>query len=73
MLVRIEYEEVNLREGPSTSKKVITTLSKGRTVTLTGNHYDYLFRNGLSIDSWTEVELKDGTTGWVVTTSIKWT
>lgn len=71
--VRIRWEEVNLRTGYSTSNEIITTLFKGSSVTLTGNYYEYFIENGISIDSWTEVELKDGTIGWVVTTSIKWT
>lgn len=70
--VCIEWEEVNLREGYSTLEKVITTLHEGSSVTLTGNYYDCLIGNGLSTDSWTEVKLKDGTTGWVVNASIKW-
>ncbi len=69
--VRIGWEEVNLREGPSTSKKVITILSRGSSVTLTGNSYSVLMGIGSPADSWTEVELSNGTTGWVVTTSIK--
>lgn len=71
--VRIEWEEVNLRKGHSALEKVITTLHKGSSVTLTGNSYNCLIGNGIATDSWVEVELKNGTTGWVVTTSIEWT
>lgn len=71
--VRIEWEEVNVRKGYSTTDSVITTLRNGSSVTLTGNSYDYLMGNGIATDSWTEIELKDGTTGWVVNASIKWT
>lgn len=71
--VLIQWEEVNLRESCDTSKKVITTLRKGSTVTLTGNYYECLIGDGLPTDSWTEVQLDNGTIGWIVTTSIKWT
>ena len=69
--VCIGWEEVNLRESYSTSKKVITTLVKGEPVTLTGNSFEYA-GDGEAIDSWTEVQLDDGTIGWVVTESIDW-
>lgn len=69
--VSIGWEEVNLREGPSTSKKVIATLHRGSSVTLTGNSYSFITGSGSPTDSWIEVELKDGTIGWVVVASIK--
>lgn len=69
--VHIEWEEVNVRKGYSTADSVIATLHKGSSVTLTGNSYEYLMGNGIATDSWKEVKLGNGTTGWIVTKSIK--
>ena len=70
--VSISWEEVNVREGHSTSTNVIACLNEGASVTLTGNSYEYAGGNGKSTESWTEIQLEDGTIGWVVTRSIKW-
>lgn len=70
--VRVGWEEVNLRENYSTSSNIIATLHRGSSVTLTGKSYSIFIGNGSSTDSWTEVKLKDGTTGWVVESSIEW-
>lgn len=67
--VSISWQEVNLREGPSTSKKIITQLYRGASVTLTGNSSSCI-GSGIASDDWVEVELKDGTTGWIVMQSI---
>lgn len=47
---------LNVREGPSTSYAVITTVEQGTTLTVLG-------RNALN--TWILVELPDGTQGWV--------
>lgn len=67
--VRIGWEEVNLRTGYSTSSEIITILHKGSSVTLTGNSCESMLIE-TSNDTWTEVQLKDGTIGWVTTYSI---
>lgn len=56
----VEWEEVNLREGPS--KDIITSLDKRTEVILTGNYYTDL--GGLY--DWVEVEVQpDSLKGWV--------
>ena len=70
--VSIDWEEVNVREDHSTSSEIITSLTRGKVVTLTGNSFEYLGGDGRNNDSWTEIELPNGTIGWVVTRSISW-
>ena len=71
-VVSIEWDEVNLRESHSTSSKVITSLVYGNKVTLTGNSYEYTGGTGEATESWVEVSLPDGTTGWIVSSSVNW-
>jgi len=70
--VCIRWEEVNVRENHSTSAEIITSLTCGTTVTLTGNSFEYAGGDGRSYDSWTEIQLSNGSIGWVVTPSIDW-
>ncbi|MBQ3145099.1 MAG: hypothetical protein IJB90_00680 [Clostridia bacterium] len=70
--VFIEWEKVNVREGHSTTKKVLCSLTEGSLVTLTGNYFEYFGGDGEPTEHWTEIQLSDGTIGWLVTTSIKW-
>ena len=70
--VSIEWSEVNVRTGYSTSEEVITSLHKGNHVTLTGYSFNYLGGNSKATESWVEIQLEDGTTGWVVRHSINW-
>ena len=68
----VDWEYVNLRVDHSTSSKSLGELSYGTVVTLTGNTYEALggCPELVHLDAWVEVELNDGTTGWVVTTSL---
>jgi len=55
-------KEVNLREGPGTSSKVVGTVKKGYIVHTTGNVYELepaYSNDGKLLDYW--VELSDGT------------
>lgn len=70
--VSIEWEEVNLRAGYSLSKDIISTIDAGTRVTLTGYQFDYLGGNSKATESWVEVALDNGTTGWIVRSSIDW-
>ena len=70
--VSIEWSTVNLRENHSTWSDIITEINYGETVTLTGYSYEYFGGDGQATESWTEVELPNGKTGWIVTTSINW-
>ena len=70
--VSIEWTEVNVRAGYSTSNEVISSLKAGTDVTLTGYQFDYLGGNSKATESWVEIQLEDGTTGWVVRRSINW-
>ena len=70
--VTIEWEEVNFREEPEMNdNNIIQVLRFGKTVTLTGNSYS-IIGDGEAFDDWTEIQLEDGTIGWVVTDSINW-
>ena len=62
---KISYIEVNLREEPSRNAKIITTLSQGDRVTLTGNKNESI----LGDDIWYEVSTEEET-GWVIITAI---
>ena len=69
----IRWEEVNVRTGHSLDDNVISSLTKGKKVILTGVRYD----DALVLDdrpemSWTQIQLDDGTIGWVVTEAIQW-
>lgn len=71
-LAYVEWECVILRSKPTTNSKAIDELSYGTVVTLTGNTCEHI--GGVAelafLDSWVEVELHNGTTGWVVRTSL---
>ena len=69
--VSIEWSTVNLRENHSTWSDVKDQLSCGDTVTLTGYSYEKI-GDGQATESWTEVKMPSGETGWIVTTSINW-
>lgn len=69
--VCIEWSTVNLREDHSTWSDVKDQLNCGDTVTLTGYSYEKI-GDGQATESWTEVLLPNGETGWIVTTSIYW-
>lgn len=71
--VNIGWTEVNVREGYSTSDNIITKLVKGDTVTLTGRTFEYWGGNdSQATEHWAEVQLSDGTVGWIVYRSIDW-
>ena len=70
--VSIRWEEVNVRKNHTTSAEIITSLTHGNVVTLTGNSFEYAGGDGRNNDSWTEIRLSNGTIGWVVTPSIDW-
>ena len=70
--VSIEWEVVNVRQGYSTSDPIITSIPHGTQVTLTGRYYDYLGGEDLATESWVEIQLENGTIGWVVRCSIAW-
>jgi len=70
--VNIEWLEVNVRTGHSTSNEVIATLKKGNSVTLTGYSFDYIGGNSKATECWVEIEMENGTTGWIVRNSIDW-
>ena len=58
--VTVTDDGVNLRADASVSADVVTSLSAGTTLTITGGSED---ADGFT---WWPVELEDGTTGWVV-------
>ncbi len=62
----VSWTEVNLREKPSTSSEIITSLAEGTTVVETGKIYDYL--DGVYA-VWVEVSVGNHT-GWVVAESL---
>ena len=71
--VSIRWSEVNLREAPTTNSAILTTLTEGRWVTLTGNQKEYWGGDGSDpTEHWVEVHLSGGKTGWIVSLSIQW-
>lgn len=68
----VDWEYVNLRVDHSTSSKSMGELSYGTVVTLTGHTYEAIggCPELTHLDSWVEVELNDGSTGWVVTVAL---
>jgi hypothetical protein len=58
--VTVTDDGVNLRAEPSVSADVVTVLSQGTTLSITGGSEE---GDGFT---WWPVELEDGTTGWVV-------
>lgn len=68
-IVSIEWDEVNLRDKSSINARVLATLSRGNDVTLTG--YSFKMLDG-PYEDWTQVQLEDGTVGWIVTESVNW-
>lgn len=70
---RIVWDEVNLRSSHTVTSEVLTSLSRGDKVTLTGDHFEYLGGDGSSsAENWVEVILPDNTTGWIVQSSVDW-
>ena len=68
----IRWDEVNVRSKPGSvtwKDTVITSIERGTDVTLTG--YTYEFGDGPN-PNWTQVQLEDGTVGWIVTESVNW-
>lgn len=67
----IRWDSVNVREtaGISWKDNIITSITRGTDVTLTGYTYD--LGDGPNSD-WTQIQLEDGTVGWIVTESIDW-
>lgn len=65
--VQIGWESVNIRKKPSEHSEIIGIFNNGTTVTLTGNSRDYFFKEPVEMSNWSEIELPDGTTAWVVT------
>ena len=68
----IRWDEVNVRSRPGSvtwKDTVITSIERGTDVTLTG--YTYEFGDGPN-PCWTQVQLEDGTIGWIVNEAIEW-
>lgn len=61
----VNADELNVRSKASTESNVVTTINSGSVVELTGKTKE---SGGYD---WTQIELSDGTTGWVVTSFLK--
>ena len=62
----VRWKYVNVRENPSTSSNIISSLNNGNALTLTGKTYEY---NDGPNSSWVEILINDQV-GWVVSNSV---
>ena len=69
----IRWEEVNVRSEHSLDGKIISSLTKGEDVILTGVRYDDpRVLDDVSWASWIQILMPDGTEAWLVADAVQW-